>query len=152
MICLIYDGNGASTATLVFITCIWVPFMQFKNAIFKIISVTMMLFRLQHHRHDHDVNHDYNMFWKVFPNIYHFISLRSYDAASDLDDGFADKVVDDICSICLHEFADEGVVSQLNTCGHVFHKSCIEGWLDHAHFTCPLCRSNLLNVLHKHVL
>ncbi|KAI3783685.1 hypothetical protein L1987_42771 [Smallanthus sonchifolius] len=108
----------------------------------------MMLFHLQHHlhHHDHDTGHadDHDVRWKVFPNIYHLPTLPFHDVA-------ASKVVDDICSICLFEFGDEDVVSQLDACHHVFHKCCIMRCLDHGHFTCPLCRSSLLNVLCKHV-
>ncbi|MFS7937925.1 hypothetical protein Hanom_Chr05g00433481 [Helianthus anomalus] len=72
MICLIYDGYGASTTTLVFITCVWVPFVQLKNTLFKIISVLMtMLCLSQHRHHDHGIARDHNACGKMFPNVYH---------------------------------------------------------------------------------
>ncbi|KAK1431428.1 hypothetical protein QVD17_07887 [Tagetes erecta] len=152
MICLIYDGYGASTATLVFITCIWVPFVRFKNALFKITSIIMMSLHLQR-RHDHDSNHGHNdICWNVFPNIHHLPTLSFHDGVFKGDGGADGKMMDDICSICLFEFGDEDQVSQLGPCHHVFHKSCIVRWLDHGHFTCPLCRSNLLNVSCKYTL
>ncbi|KAJ1268987.1 hypothetical protein BS78_07G175400 [Paspalum vaginatum] len=29
-------------------------------------------------------------------------------------------------------------------CGHLFHRACLETWLDYNHATCPLCRLYLL--------
>ncbi|OAY65761.1 putative E3 ubiquitin-protein ligase XERICO [Ananas comosus] len=47
------------------------------------------------------------------------------------------------CRVCLARFEPESVVNRL-PCGHLFHKSCLETWLDYRHATCPLCRSLLL--------
>ena len=44
------------------------------------------------------------------------------------------------CSICLETFRDEEVVRRL-TCGHVFHKRCVDQWLTKV-AACPLCRVN----------
>ncbi|WP_422615257.1 RING finger domain-containing protein, partial [Corynebacterium parakroppenstedtii] len=30
-------------------------------------------------------------------------------------------------------------------CRHVFHRCCLDGWLDLGRMTCPLCRSPLLS-------
>ncbi|KAJ0747309.1 putative chromatin regulator PHD family [Helianthus annuus] len=147
MICLIYDGYGASTTTLVFITCVWVPIVQLKNTFFKIICVLMMMLcplQRRHHDHGNALNHD--VCWKVFPDVYHLPTLPFCDVASRGYGGAASKVKDDICSICLSEFGDGDGVSQLDKCHHVFHKRCIVQWLDHGRFTCPLCRSSLLDV------
>ncbi|KAJ3677546.1 hypothetical protein LUZ60_003270 [Juncus effusus] len=48
------------------------------------------------------------------------------------------------CRVCLNRFEPESVVNRL-PCGHVFHKACLETWLDYQRATCPLCRSHLLN-------
>ncbi|XP_010554437.1 PREDICTED: E3 ubiquitin-protein ligase RHA2A [Tarenaya hassleriana] len=50
---------------------------------------------------------------------------------------------DDICVVCLYRLKDGDHVRKLD-CRHVFHKSCLEGWLHHLNFTCPLCRSSLV--------
>ncbi|PWA77093.1 zinc finger, RING/FYVE/PHD-type [Artemisia annua] len=144
MICLVYDGYGASTATLVFFTCIWVPFVQSKNAFYKIISILMTMFFDLEHRHQDSNDH-------YFPNIYHLRALLFRDLATIEDNGNASRVVDEVCSICLVEFEEEDEVSQLDKCRHVFHSCCIERWLERDHFTCPLCRSNLLNISCKRV-
>ncbi|KAJ0986897.1 hypothetical protein J5N97_005253 [Dioscorea zingiberensis] len=47
------------------------------------------------------------------------------------------------CRVCLARFEPESEADRL-PCGHVFHKTCIERWLEYHHVTCPLCRSRLL--------
>ncbi|KAH0465451.1 hypothetical protein IEQ34_005554 [Dendrobium chrysotoxum] len=47
------------------------------------------------------------------------------------------------CRVCLVRFDSNSVVNRL-PCGHLFHKSCVERWLDYRKDTCPLCRSHLL--------
>ncbi|XP_043688717.1 probable E3 ubiquitin-protein ligase XERICO [Telopea speciosissima] len=47
------------------------------------------------------------------------------------------------CPVCLNRFETESEVNQLS-CGHLFHKSCLERWLDYLNITCPLCRTPLL--------
>ncbi|KZV16142.1 RING/U-box superfamily protein [Dorcoceras hygrometricum] len=49
-----------------------------------------------------------------------------------------------MCSICLMEFEKDDLVNELPGCGHVFHVDCMEKWLDRFQFTCPLCRSMVL--------
>ncbi|XP_010547192.1 PREDICTED: probable E3 ubiquitin-protein ligase XERICO [Tarenaya hassleriana] len=47
------------------------------------------------------------------------------------------------CSVCLTEFEPESEINKLE-CGHVFHKACLEKWIDYRNITCPLCRNPLL--------
>ncbi|WCJ19593.1 RING/U-box superfamily protein [Euphorbia peplus] len=53
----------------------------------------------------------------------------------------SDKVVTEKedCGICLEEITEIGAGMP---CDHVFHKNCIEKWLNISHL-CPLCRSEL---------
>nr|GLL48048.1 RING-H2 finger protein ATL64-like [Ipomoea trifida] len=46
------------------------------------------------------------------------------------------------CAICITEFVDGEVGTELESCGHKFHAGCIERWLVHGkgHASCPLCR------------
>ncbi|KAL3619462.1 hypothetical protein CASFOL_037032 [Castilleja foliolosa] len=46
------------------------------------------------------------------------------------------------CAICLIEFQGIDVLRLLTSCYHVFHKECIDLWLE-SHKTCPACRRNL---------
>ncbi|KAL5726589.1 RING-type E3 ubiquitin transferase [Ranunculus cassubicifolius] len=51
----------------------------------------------------------------------------------------------DDCIVCLCRLREGEQVRKL-ACRHVFHKSCLDGWLyDHYNLTCPLCRSPLVS-------
>lgn len=43
------------------------------------------------------------------------------------------------CVVCTFEIGMVDRVSELR-CGHVFHASCVDPWLD-MHHTCPTCRN-----------
>ncbi|KAG8387155.1 hypothetical protein BUALT_Bualt03G0223800 [Buddleja alternifolia] len=47
------------------------------------------------------------------------------------------------CSICLTEFNPKAEINRLS-CGHIFHKSCLEKWLKFWNATCPLCRNYVM--------
>lgn len=55
---------------------------------------------------------------------------------------------EDTCAVCLNQLRMEDEVRELMNCDHVFHRECIDRWLDHDHDnhnpTCPLCRAPLL--------
>lgn len=44
------------------------------------------------------------------------------------------------CSICLSDIHD--YKSTKTSCGHFFHDTCLEQWLD-KHYTCPICRHEI---------
>uniref|UniRef100_A0A915N4I5 RING-type domain-containing protein n=1 Tax=Meloidogyne javanica TaxID=6303 RepID=A0A915N4I5_MELJA len=45
------------------------------------------------------------------------------------------------CTTCMETFALDEEVAQLN-CKHIFHKACIEPWLQRKN-TCPICRTTI---------
>ncbi|CAN0601754.1 unnamed protein product, partial [Ectocarpus sp. 12 AP-2014] len=45
---------------------------------------------------------------------------------------------DNTCSVCLDDYEEGDELLQV-TCGHVFHRACIDHWLK-AHRVCPCCR------------
>lgn len=47
------------------------------------------------------------------------------------------------CSVCLTEFKPDAEINHLS-CGHVFHKLCLEKWLKYWNVTCPLCRNCMM--------
>jgi len=49
------------------------------------------------------------------------------------------------CSICLNEVHSSDAVRQLGSCGHIFHRSCIDLWLLRC-ADCPLCKRSVLSV------
>ncbi|KAL5203038.1 hypothetical protein ABZP36_013990 [Zizania latifolia] len=51
---------------------------------------------------------------------------------------------EDVCAICLGEFADGEKVRVLPRCGHGFHVRCVDAWLV-SHGSCPTCRRPVLD-------
>ncbi|CAN6272112.1 unnamed protein product [Urochloa humidicola] len=48
-----------------------------------------------------------------------------------------------MCAVCLEDVRRGEAVRRMPACGHVFHKECVDMWLE-SHVTCPLCRRELL--------
>jgi len=46
------------------------------------------------------------------------------------------------CTICLAEYHGDDILRILPYCGHSFHVTCIDIWLQQ-HSTCPVCRISL---------
>ena len=49
---------------------------------------------------------------------------------------------EETCSVCLEDFKDGDTIKKLN-CNHIFHKDCLEPWLNENN-NCPLCRQNIV--------
>ncbi|KAL1830477.1 hypothetical protein ACET3Z_000128 [Daucus carota] len=49
------------------------------------------------------------------------------------------------CAVCLHEFSDTEEIRKLTNCPHVFHRECVDRWMDHEQKTCPLCRTPFIS-------
>ncbi|GAB2273884.1 Homeobox protein B-H1 [Dionaea muscipula] len=45
------------------------------------------------------------------------------------------------CAVCLYDFEGEEEIRRLTNCRHIFHRSCLDRWMDHDQKTCPLCRT-----------
>lgn len=48
---------------------------------------------------------------------------------------------EEVCSICLGEYAQGVEVRALPKCRHVFHKGCVDRWLLTRSSFCPICRA-----------
>lgn len=46
------------------------------------------------------------------------------------------------CSICLVDFSESQDMVKTKVCKHIFHKKCLQGWLN-VNRNCPLCRRDL---------
>ncbi|KAK9698555.1 hypothetical protein RND81_08G112900 [Saponaria officinalis] len=44
------------------------------------------------------------------------------------------------CAVCLYEYEDGEEIRRMRNCQHVFHRSCVDRWIEHDRKTCPLCR------------
>ncbi|KAI3383642.1 hypothetical protein SNEBB_009231 [Seison nebaliae] len=51
---------------------------------------------------------------------------------------------DTVCAICLDSVTKKTkkIVVKLNSCSHIFHKTCILPWLKKCNGSCPLCRQS----------
>ncbi|TKY63950.1 E3 ubiquitin-protein ligase RHA1B [Spatholobus suberectus] len=45
------------------------------------------------------------------------------------------------CAVCLFEFSEEEEIRCMRNCKHIFHRGCVDRWIDHDQKTCPLCRT-----------
>ncbi|KAK7340279.1 hypothetical protein VNO77_20981 [Canavalia gladiata] len=45
------------------------------------------------------------------------------------------------CAVCLSEFCAEEEIRCMANCKHIFHRACVDRWIDHDQKTCPLCRT-----------
>ncbi|KAL4651220.1 hypothetical protein ACB092_01G143400 [Castanea dentata] len=52
-----------------------------------------------------------------------------------------DEDVDTECSVCLNCVERSHEIRELSNCYHVFHKECLDRWVDEGQVTCPLCRT-----------
>lgn len=52
------------------------------------------------------------------------------------------------CSICLSNNKNNNIIL---SCNHAFHINCLTPWLSKGHYTCPLCRKEILpEILNKY--
>ncbi|KAK3042044.1 hypothetical protein RJ639_001746 [Escallonia herrerae] len=52
------------------------------------------------------------------------------------------------CVVCLGCMKPSDEVRELCDCSHLFHRECLDAWIDQGQITCPLCRSKLLRDHH----
>ncbi|EEF47066.1 protein binding protein, putative [Ricinus communis] len=52
--------------------------------------------------------------------------------------------VHETCAICLSCIDKRQEIRLPGNCSHLFHRECMDEWVDHGHGTCPLCRLKLL--------
>ncbi|KAI3834615.1 hypothetical protein MKW92_034055, partial [Papaver armeniacum] len=50
---------------------------------------------------------------------------------------------DSICPVCLDCLKTTDEIRELSSCSHVFHKGCLDMWIDKQRFSCPYCRADL---------
>ncbi|KAA8526067.1 hypothetical protein F0562_007833 [Nyssa sinensis] len=48
------------------------------------------------------------------------------------------------CAVCLDSIEGSHEIRELCNCSHVFHRDCLDTWVDEGRVTCPFCRSMLL--------
>ncbi|MCL7038454.1 hypothetical protein MKW94_024748 [Papaver nudicaule] len=50
---------------------------------------------------------------------------------------------DSVCPVCLDCLKTTDEIRELSSCSHVFHKGCLDMWIDRQRFSCPYCRADL---------
>ncbi|GLJ55439.1 hypothetical protein SUGI_1190390 [Cryptomeria japonica] len=60
---------------------------------------------------------------------------------ASLADGFCEDVM---CAVCLSSIHKDEKIWRLINCRHIFHRECLDKWIENYQNTCPLCRSSLL--------
>lgn len=57
---------------------------------------------------------------------------------------------DVMCAVCLNIMERQEEVRMLMSCSHIFHRRCLDKWVDYGQKTCPLCRSPFLSdIIHR---
>ncbi|XP_066367350.1 RING-H2 finger protein ATL74-like [Miscanthus floridulus] len=72
------------------------------------------------------------------------IPVEVYVAAGEGEEAGAGDEDEDVCAICLGEFADGEKVRVLPRCGHGFHVPCVDAWLL-SRGSCPTCRRPVID-------
>ncbi|KAF3772665.1 RING-H2 finger protein [Nymphaea thermarum] len=73
-----------------------------------------------------------------------FASLGGINGCSEGGGGGSGAATAITCAVCLNEFRGKDKVRELRNCCHIFHKKCLDRWLDLDQKTCPLCRTPFL--------
>ncbi|GLJ27625.1 hypothetical protein SUGI_0542100 [Cryptomeria japonica] len=50
---------------------------------------------------------------------------------------------DFVCAVCLRSFEEDDEIRELRNCCHIFHRNCLDKWIDNNQDTCPVCRCAL---------
>jgi len=50
----------------------------------------------------------------------------------------------DCCAVCLYDFKEVDEIRRLANCRHIFHKCCLDHWMEYDQITCPLCRTPVI--------
>ena len=75
------------------------------------------------------------------PDRVHPASQSSVNHLETVAISRAMEVKGELCTICQEKYSRNEQVNKL-PCGHLFHKECLEPWLQ-THSTCPVCRLDL---------
>ncbi|KAK4551100.1 hypothetical protein RGQ29_032539 [Quercus rubra] len=82
---------------------------------------------------------------KRVPVIEYSVFVERHRALTDDED--VDMEME--CSVCLNCVERSHEIRELCNCYHVFHKECLDRWVDEGQVTCPLCRTLLFQQRQK---
>ncbi|URE07662.1 Zinc finger, C3HC4 type (RING finger) [Musa troglodytarum] len=98
--------------------------------------------QLDHHHHHH--HHHHHQQPAQFRSVSAMLIQEALPVVRYKELVAAGQHVGGSCAVCLCEFEDAEEVRRLNNCRHVFHRGCIDRWLEFDQRTCPLCRTPLV--------
>ncbi|XP_052192307.1 RING-H2 finger protein ATL18 [Diospyros lotus] len=158
MACLVFgQSSGVCAATIIFYTCIWIPFLEIKKLLLNIKGLVLHSEAEGKWWWAADDAADANAGAGADADL-PVARFQGLDLALDGSRSSSAAAEDEetlmTCWVCLVKMkGEEEVVSRLRRCGHVFHTRCIQSWIRLCcrphHFTCPLCRTSLF-FLHRH--
>ncbi|KAG2725329.1 hypothetical protein I3843_01G060300 [Carya illinoinensis] len=62
----------------------------------------------------------------------------------DLAESVGPADLPESCAVCLYEFEGGEEIRRLRNCRHIFHRNCLDRWMEHDQKTCPLCRTQFV--------
>jgi len=69
------------------------------------------------------------------------------DTVADFGEDYGVVTLDDpSCPICLVDYQHGSEVQRSASCDHLYHTTCIDGWLKRDKKECPCCRSNFYDL------
>ncbi|KAL3631367.1 Zinc finger, C3HC4 type (RING finger) [Castilleja foliolosa] len=129
----------SSESTIIFITVLIAKGARYLRCVFFTIMHALGIYS---NRFDSDDHFDLSSYDAVGSGLAGLALLceqmnlnrvRSHTSQSDGSD----------CVVCLNRMCSGDHVRKLD-CRHVFHKDCLDGWLGHMNFSCPLCRAPMV--------
>lgn len=79
--------------------------------------------------------------------LVHAVLIREILPVIKFDDliaGASHSELPESCAVCLYEFEGDAEIRWLKNCEHIFHRACLDRWMDHDGNTCPLCRTSFV--------
>ncbi len=71
--------------------------------------------------------------------------LRSKLPAIKFGESCREIEEDVMCVMCLNLLERDDEIRELCNFSHMFHRGCLDKWIDHQETTCPLCRCPLIS-------
>lgn len=75
-------------------------------------------------------------------NIQNIQTIKNKNIINSLEDYNTENIDEEKCSICLEILAKHNYPKK-TPCNHLYHKDCINQWINNNKNTCPLCRKKL---------
>lgn len=66
--------------------------------------------------------------------------IKGADLKRYEEEGKVASLTTDRCMVCLSDYEPEEDL-RLLSCRHIFHKECVDKWLEVGHNNCPACRT-----------